>query len=431
MTTEVPTLLPASAKLPVTAPAGEGKAQPVSGAAPQQGVLSAILQSGPASMAQFSALLAGAGKKTFPIAAKPDAAQGSPLSSGREFATAQINGNSLPLVLNLPSTLLSHDPVSEQSAAPLVADASSTDETGEVPETLDPYIPIPAVIVPTITKQRSTLSTAALDNPPPSLNATAHPLPEGGRNILPLPRLVDPTSATFITEQDAGAGSEGFPAPLIDQTSITGTRLEAPVSTPPAAIAEFDLLVHGLNVRKGAPLRPLSDLAVGGDRGLLAAHVQASDNPADAVKWTASVPVAADDPQWGRAFGERVMWMVNQNIQSARVHLNPPELGPVELRVAVRSEQVSINVITHHAATRDLLENALPHLRDMLSQNGMNLASTQFSDRNAADGRNAAHDLAERHLAPAGKEPDVVGDDTPPLVSAVERTAIGLIDAYA
>jgi len=421
----------AAARLPVAAPAGEGKAVSTSAAAPQQGVLSEILQSGPASVTQFSTLLEGIGKKTLHLAAKLVAVQGDPLPCGFESAMEQINGNSLPLGMSLPATLLSHGTVAEQSAASLVGDGSSTDEPGELSEPLDPYIPIPATFFPTTTKPGSTLPPTALDNPSTAPSSTDHPFPEGGRNILPVPRLVDAISAIGITAQDGGDSSETLSIPLIDQTSVTGTRLVANAGTTSSAVAEFDLLAHGLSIKKGAAQRPLPDLAIGADRGLLAATQHTSNSPADGVKWTASVPVAADDPQWGRAFGERVMWMVNQNIQSARVHLNPPELGPVELRVAVRHDQVSINVITHHASTRDLLENALPHLRDMLFQNGMNLGSTQFSDRNAADGRNTSHDLLEGSPAPTGEEPDIDGDDTLTPVSSAARTAIGLIDAYA
>ena len=61
--------------------------------------------------------------------------------------------------------------------------------------------------------------------------------------------------------------------------------------------------------------------------------------------------------------GNRVMWMVTKNVQHAEIRLNPAELGPLEVRVAVNRDETSILFTSQHMAVRDAVEAALPRLR--------------------------------------------------------------------
>ncbi|MGB5395661.1 MAG: flagellar hook-length control protein FliK, partial [Gammaproteobacteria bacterium] len=38
-------------------------------------------------------------------------------------------------------------------------------------------------------------------------------------------------------------------------------------------------------------------------------------------------------PDWNQGLGRQIMWMVNQNMQSAEIRLNPAHLGPIEVRI--------------------------------------------------------------------------------------------------
>ena len=108
-----------------------------------------------------------------------------------------------------------------------------------------------------------------------------------------------------------------------------------------------------------------------------------------------ALPVAprVGSAEWGGAVGEKVVWMANQSHQVAELHLNPPNLGPLEVRLTISNDQASALFVSHHSAVREAIEAALPRLREMLADNGIMLGnvtvgSESFSQQQAFDQRN-------------------------------------------
>lgn len=98
-----------------------------------------------------------------------------------------------------------------------------------------------------------------------------------------------------------------------------------------------------------------------------------------------NIPLGANG--WGQELGNRVQWMVTQNIQAAELRINPPHLGPIEIRIAMDQDQANISFSAPHLITRDALEASIPRLRDMLNDNGLNLANVNVSAHSFADQR--------------------------------------------
>lgn len=97
-------------------------------------------------------------------------------------------------------------------------------------------------------------------------------------------------------------------------------------------------------------------------------------------------PVLAMQPSmqseaWGRVLSSRVVWMAREGVQQAELRLNPANLGPVEVKLHMNNEQVSVAFVAQHAATRDALEQALPRLRESFQENGMDLANADVSEQ--------------------------------------------------
>lgn len=80
-------------------------------------------------------------------------------------------------------------------------------------------------------------------------------------------------------------------------------------------------------------------------------------------------------PGWGGDLGQKVVWMVGQQKQSAELQLNPPQLGPLEVRLTLNQDQMTATFVSHHAAVREAIETALPRLREMLADNGIALGN--------------------------------------------------------
>ncbi|NOX26662.1 MAG: hypothetical protein GXP21_00465 [Gammaproteobacteria bacterium] len=100
------------------------------------------------------------------------------------------------------------------------------------------------------------------------------------------------------------------------------------------------------------------------------------------------VSASLNSSRWSEELGQRVRWLVGQNIGSAQIRLNPAELGPVGIRVNVSGDQVSVAFNSQFGVVREAIEAALPKLREMLESQGLNLAEADINQGNTADKQN-------------------------------------------
>jgi len=100
-------------------------------------------------------------------------------------------------------------------------------------------------------------------------------------------------------------------------------------------------------------------------------------------------PVQQSD--WGDDLGSRITWMIKQDVTAADIKLNPPHLGPLEVKISMSQDQVSVAFTSHHAVVRDALDTALPRLREMLNDNGLQLANANVSNKSASDQGGSQH----------------------------------------
>jgi len=92
--------------------------------------------------------------------------------------------------------------------------------------------------------------------------------------------------------------------------------------------------------------------------------------------------VPPNDPKWSEQVAKRVTVMVNDQVQSARIQLDPPELGSLEVKVKVQQDQVNVSFNSNNQQVRDALEAQSPRLRELLNQQGVELGSMDVSSQN-------------------------------------------------
>lgn len=69
-------------------------------------------------------------------------------------------------------------------------------------------------------------------------------------------------------------------------------------------------------------------------------------------------------------------------MDTAEIHLNPPHLGPVEVRISMnQDQQASIQFVSAHAGVREAIEAAVPQLREMLGNQHVALADVNVSNQ--------------------------------------------------
>lgn len=101
---------------------------------------------------------------------------------------------------------------------------------------------------------------------------------------------------------------------------------------------------------------------------------------------------------WSGEFSQKIVWMATQREQTAELHLNPPNLGPLDVVISVSDDQATALFTSQHAAVRNAVEQALPILRQMLADNGITLGNAMVSDQPPRQ-RQAAHDSHRQHGA--------------------------------
>ncbi len=90
--------------------------------------------------------------------------------------------------------------------------------------------------------------------------------------------------------------------------------------------------------------------------------------------------------QWSEQVAGKIAWLAGKSIQSAEIHLNPPDMGPIDVRVQVQNDQAQITVNAQNTAVRDMLELNSNRLREMLEQNGLSLSGFDVSGEAAGEG---------------------------------------------
>jgi len=150
-------------------------------------------------------------------------------------------------------------------------------------------------------------------------------------------------------------------------------------------------------------------------------------------QYATGVGVPVGDPEWANQMGQKIVWMTGRNIQSAEIQLNPRELGPVEVKIHVQNDQANITINAQNANVREMLEQNVHRLRDMMGANGVELGDVDVGggqpDQSFADTFQQSRDgggTSSRGNGGAAQSADG-SDET--IVS--DTSAVGLVDYYA
>ena len=135
---------------------------------------------------------------------------------------------------------------------------------------------------------------------------------------------------------------------------------------------------------------------------------------------------------WNQAVGERVVFMARNGIQRADVRLHPQNLGQLDIRVSIQNDQASVTFNVQNATTREAVEQALPRLRELFEQQGMDLVDVDVSDQQQqfAD-EGGQQGGAEGRPGPGGDLPEEGDGATAVSLTPDEVAARGGVDYYA
>lgn len=265
-----------------------------------------------------------------------------------------------------------------------------------IPMPADPAAALPTTAAPALASDGSALPAAApATNPtlPADAPATATTTPVAAdakpaatsaddATALPLPEMILPGKRS-----ERGEGSD---------VAAVGDRASTPLLHAPAAAAVQDLkaaLAAGNAIFNGEPTPK---------------------------------PVLGDDG-FDQAIGARLGWLADQKIGHAHIRLSPDDMGPVDVRLQLNGDKVHASFSSPHVDVRQALESSLPRLRELLGEQGFQLAHADVGHQAPGGDGNASGQ-------PGGS--GIIGDGEPtPGDASVSSAQLirqrGLLDAYA
>jgi len=112
-------------------------------------------------------------------------------------------------------------------------------------------------------------------------------------------------------------------------------------------------------------------------------------------------------------------------LTSAKLQVNPPALGPIEIRIALQGAHAQVWMSSHSAVTRDALESTSSKLREMLGSQGFAQVSVDISQRSFQDRQ--PQPKAYQSVSAIGAASAAASQSS----AAAARSSSGLLDAYA
>ncbi|WP_100639770.1 flagellar hook-length control protein FliK [Marinobacter salexigens] len=241
-------------------------------------------------------------------------------------------------------------------------------------------------------------------------------------------------NSTLIPGSELFAGlAEGKPgqlAPGSNGSPVAGLQLPdalVPVRAEKAVAMDPASLLTGARLESAMEL--VSQQNASNTAGKLAAEVQAPLR-----SYATSVDVPVNHAEWGDKLAGKLSWLTAKNLSVAEIHLTPPDMGPMEVRVRVQNDQANITVHAANPVVREQLELHSHRLRDMLGEQGLSLAQFDVSDnsRNSSGEQGADEGGAEgASPGPGSALSGLDGGDEGVQSGSLDLSWNGAIDVFA
>ena len=225
-----------------------------------------------------------------------------------------------------------------------------------------------------------------------------------------------------------------LPAVTTDQPHTDSNHLSDAINAARSDAAQFSRELAALQSADG--VRNAGEHANGIDMAALAgAQSPAQATPAAPgsaanapTPLQAALAAQVGTPAWNTELGQQIVWMVGDQQQVAEIHVNPPNLGPLDIKLTIDGAQTTALFSSPHSEVREAVEAALPRLREVLADSGIMLGNASVTADTPRDGRAFAE--PPRRSRSSGNNADDTSAEAqlPPPVITRSRS---LVDLFA
>ncbi|MEH6462885.1 MAG: flagellar hook-length control protein FliK [Shewanella psychromarinicola] len=125
---------------------------------------------------------------------------------------------------------------------------------------------------------------------------------------------------------------------------------------------------------------------------------------------------------------QQLITMVSNGVQQAEIRLDPAELGHLTIKIQIQGDQTQVQFHVAQSQTRDIVEQAMPRLREMLAQEGLQLTDSHVSQGDG--GSEQQHEQSGDHSG-EGRQLDEISTQEVSLLTDPSRSLHSAIDYYA
>ncbi|NDL72153.1 flagellar hook-length control protein FliK, partial [Vreelandella alkaliphila] len=159
----------------------------------------------------------------------------------------------------------------------------------------------------------------------------------------------------------------------------------------------------------------------------LASQQPAAPNSLTAT--TLNTPVTS--PAWPSQLGQQLIQFAQRGGEhQVKMQLHPAELGPLSITLKVTEQGAQAHFLSSHAAVRQVIEQAIPQLREALAEQGISLDDTSVGEQQNPNEQSFAQQMPGKN---AGNQKGEQGNDSAPspIEENSQETPDGRVDIYA
>jgi flagellar hook-length control protein FliK len=228
-------------------------------------------------------------------------------------------------------------------------------------------------------------------------------------------------------EKQDGRSNNQFAVRHADGATATGAAAIQSAAAKPSAVDTSPLRLD----MPGQPNPTLANSQVAANPGINSTTLP------EPPKLMLAPAVGSDG--WAPALGKQMVWLGKNGSQTAELHLNPPDLGPLKVTLTLNDSQAQAMFVSAHQSVRSALEAALPQLRNSLAESGISLghtsvsADTQQQQQQSAfaqhqSSQQGASGHFQRNIGAADRNPLT---ERSPVAATVGKNGNGKVDIFA
>jgi flagellar hook-length control protein FliK len=226
----------------------------------------------------------------------------------------------------------------------------------------------------------------------PALKATASLAANAAETGQVLPALSSGQAGPSVLSDEVVSEVKFEPAMAVDQAPLSGARSEVGVASSNALTHPFEQTLRQAEIKVNAAIEaPLRSAA------------------------------------FATELGDKVVWLAGRQGQFADLSLNPPQMGALEVRLTVSGGETSAQFFSPNPVVRDAIDAALPKLREMMAQAGINLGETGVRDQ--AFGRRESQQMPGQ-TAGAQDAQIIINQAAMTGIGVARSGGLGLVDLY-